>query len=94
MFSLASRRIISFHVVKEARQRSFSTISTHSNFPASLLRLNAGVAFKQFDFESQALSKYYKHSDKVEIPKASLGGTCVWSDLPCMASRILIFVVH
>ncbi|KAF2470849.1 uncharacterized protein BDR25DRAFT_261103 [Lindgomyces ingoldianus] len=51
IFSLNSRLS---HTIRCTHQRGYSVISTHSSFPATLLRLNAGSAFNPFWFERQA----------------------------------------
>ncbi|KAH8730057.1 hypothetical protein GQ44DRAFT_700747, partial [Phaeosphaeriaceae sp. PMI808] len=44
-------------MMKELHSRGYSTTSTHSNFPATLMRLNAGPAYKPFYCERPVQSK-------------------------------------
>jgi len=98
MFSRTSRPIISSvnttlsYAVRGASKYRFSAISIHSSFPASLMRLNAGVSFKQFGFERQALSECHGAHDEVRILKDNLDDAASWSNLPCMLSRTLVYV--
>lgn len=62
----------------DAQRRGHSAITSPSSFPATLLRLNAGLAFKQFRFERPAQNEYRN---------APLN-TNVWTNcLPCMLSH-------
>ena len=100
MFSRISRPIISSantrlsYAVRGASKYRFSAISIRSSFPASLIRLNAGVVFKQFSFERQALSECHGAHDEVGILKDNLDNAADWSNLPCMLSRTLVYVAN
>ncbi|KAH7402644.1 hypothetical protein BKA66DRAFT_604208 [Pyrenochaeta sp. MPI-SDFR-AT-0127] len=59
-----------------------SGFSTYSSFPATLLHLNAGVAFKQYEFERQAQSHQlgiYENSEesKDDPQKADIWTNCL-----------------
>lgn len=58
------------------------------------MRLNAGVSFKQFGFERQALSECHGAHDEGGILKDNLNKAASWLDLPCMLSRTLVYVAN
>ncbi|SRR6266480_5755543 len=92
MFSRISRPIISSvntrlsYAVRYASKFRLSALSTHSSFPASLMRLNAGVSFKHFSFERQDLSECHGAHDN--------NNDTSWMNLPCMLSRTLVYVAN
>ncbi|KAF1954678.1 hypothetical protein CC80DRAFT_449014 [Byssothecium circinans] len=69
MFSRTSRPFVFSangrlsHMTRDAHRRGYSVISTHSTFPATLLRPNAGQAYKPFWFERQARGNELHQND-------------------------------
>ncbi|KAF2799225.1 hypothetical protein K505DRAFT_404737 [Melanomma pulvis-pyrius CBS 109.77] len=86
MFTRVSRPIISYanirlsHIVRNTHRFGGSAIYTHYSFPATLFRLNAGVAFKQFWFERQAQSDQLSIHDNLGESKDDLRNADVWTN--------------
>ncbi|KAF1365186.1 hypothetical protein EJ07DRAFT_161282 [Lizonia empirigonia] len=51
------------HTMRDIHKHGNSIIPTHSSFPATLLRLNAGPTFKPFWFERQTQSNEANHDN-------------------------------
>ncbi|KAF2177149.1 hypothetical protein K469DRAFT_742674 [Zopfia rhizophila CBS 207.26] len=85
MSSRISRAIISYGNITFSRKLSdahrcgYSSISTVYHFPTTLLRLNAGVAYKQFWFEHDARSGDHSTHNHFGILKDNAD---VWTNLP------------
>ncbi|KAF2788227.1 hypothetical protein K505DRAFT_255994 [Melanomma pulvis-pyrius CBS 109.77] len=68
------------HTIKCTYRRGHSVISTHSSFPATLLRLNAGSAFKPFWFERQAQKNGLSINDQLGQSPEDGENANVWTN--------------
>jgi len=95
MFSRTFRPVISSanarlsHTTRATFRRGHSVISTHTCFPATLLRLNAGAAYKPFWFERQAHGSERGIDNQLEKSPDNQESAGVWTTCVGMSFKSL-----